>query len=152
MAVPKKCYCADCVWRRTVDEGLAPCCDCGEGYPKDDLTVRGDIYCPDCRVKHVIHQQPFPKLGVAMTTLTNVTPPTPGLVFNDMTFLEWCEYDLGDGRVYRINDPKELVYRKGGSTHRVVDSKGIVHIVPGPGYRGCVVRQKPRVSTAPVQF
>jgi len=39
----------------------------------------------------------------------------------------WREYDFGD-RVYRIEHPKLLFMRlPDGTTHRIVDSKGIVH-------------------------
>jgi hypothetical protein len=64
---------------------------------------------------------------------------------------EWREYDFG-GRVYRIVSPAEVWWRPGGSTHRVVDSAGIVHCVPAPGVGGCVLRWKPRSAADPVQF
>lgn len=49
----------------------------------------------------------------------------------DLTDEEWREYDWS-GRVYRITKPKALWYRKGGTTHRVLDSEGITHCVPAP--------------------
>lgn len=52
---------------------------------------------------------------------------------------EWREYDFG-GRVYRINKPKTLYTRPGGTTHRVVDSDGVTHCIPAPGINGCVLR------------
>jgi len=54
---------------------------------------------------------------------------------------EWREYDFKD-RVYRIDHPVEIVYAIGGVTHRVLDSVGIHHLVPAPGYNGCVIRFK----------
>lgn len=51
----------------------------------------------------------------------------------------WREYDF-DGRVYRIDNPQTVVIKEGGSTHRVIDAEGIVHVVPAPGYFGCVLR------------
>lgn len=59
------------------------------------------------------------------------------------------EYDFG-GRVYQIIYPQKLYI--GTTTHRVVDSKGIVHCVPAPGQQGCVLRWYPRDKTKPVQF
>ena len=59
------------------------------------------------------------------------------------------EYDFGL-RVYRIEDPQLLFI--GNSTHRVVDSQGIVHCVPAPGYNGCVLRWLPKDASKPVQF
>jgi hypothetical protein len=54
---------------------------------------------------------------------------------------EWREYDF-DGRVYRIDNPTELQFYSGSTTHRVTDSNGIVHCVPAPGQQGCVLRWK----------
>jgi hypothetical protein len=54
---------------------------------------------------------------------------------------EWREYDF-EGRVYRINNPMRVQFRPGGETHRVTDAEGIVHSVPAPGNRGCVLRWK----------
>lgn len=65
------------------------------------------------------------------------------------------EYEvLGTGLVYRISDPKRLYYRIGGSTHRVVDSNGVVHCVAYPAslngtpvvLRWCPVDQKHEVA------
>ena len=56
--------------------------------------------------------------------------PVEGLVGpKDLTIEEWREYVQPDGRAYRIINPVALYYREGGSTHRVVDSEGIVHCV-----------------------
>ncbi len=63
----------------------------------------------------------------------------------------WREYDFG-GRIYRVNGPTEVYWRKGGSTHRVVDSEGVVHCVPAPGVVGCVLRWKTRDPNNPVQW
>ena len=61
----------------------------------------------------------------------------------------WREYDF-DGRVYRIDNPAELV--TGTTTHRVIDTAGTVHCVPAPGHSGCVLRWMPRDASEPVQF
>lgn len=63
----------------------------------------------------------------------------------------WREYDFG-GRVYRIENPVTLYFRPGGSTHRVVDSKGVVHCVLAPGEKDCALRWQPRDPSNPVQF
>lgn len=54
---------------------------------------------------------------------------------------EWREYDF-EGRVYRINTPKSVEFQLNSTTHRVTGADGIVHCVPAPGYRGCVLRWK----------
>lgn len=55
----------------------------------------------------------------------------------DISSEQWREYDF-EGRVYRIESPVRLYV--GTSTHRVVDSSGITHCVPAPGYQGCALR------------
>ncbi len=57
---------------------------------------------------------------------------------------DWREYDF-NGRVYRIEKPVSVQLRVGGTTHRVVDSEGIVHCVPAPGVGDCVLRWKGEV-------
>ena len=59
------------------------------------------------------------------------------------------EYDFS-GRVYRIENPTSLFV--GTTTHRVLDSMGIVHCIPAPGISGCVLRWQPKQITNPVQF
>jgi hypothetical protein len=61
----------------------------------------------------------------------------------------WREYDFG-GRVYRIDAPKQLWI--GTTTHRVLDSAGVVHCAPAPGIDGCVLRWQSREASEPVQF
>jgi len=63
----------------------------------------------------------------------------------------WREYDF-DGRVYRIENPEKLVYYSGSTTHRVIDSHGVVHCVPAPGKNGCVLRWRNKQEFPPVQF
>lgn len=69
----------------------------------------------------------------------------------DLTSEKWREYDFGN-RIYRIESPKTLFYRFGGSTHRIVDNSGIVHRVPAPGYCGCVLRWESEDPKTPVKF
>lgn len=54
---------------------------------------------------------------------------------------EWREYDFS-GRIYRIDNPVELVIHENCTTHRIVDINGITHCVPAPGISGCVLRWK----------
>lgn len=64
---------------------------------------------------------------------------------------QWREYDFG-GRVYRIEAPKSLYTRPGGTTHRVVDSNDVVHCCPAPGLQGCVLRWQNKDVKVPVNF
>jgi hypothetical protein len=77
------------------------------------------------------------------------------LISNDLSGEEYREYHFGKGGdhwVHRIDGPKTLYRRSGGTTHRVLDAEGLVHIVPCIGPMGCVVTFKPRDSANPVQF
>lgn len=69
----------------------------------------------------------------------------------DISDESWREYDFG-GRVYKIDLPETLYLSESGTTHRVLDSKGIVHCVPAPGHLGCALRWKPVDPDNPVQF
>ena len=51
----------------------------------------------------------------------------------------WREYDFG-GRIYRIENPVSVQFRRDGVTHRVTVPDGVVHCAPAPGINGCVVR------------
>jgi hypothetical protein len=63
------------------------------------------------------------------------------------------EYEFGpDGArtTYRITNPVALYV--GTTTHRVVDTNGVVHCVPSVGVNGCVLRWQPLNAANPVQF
>lgn len=65
----------------------------------------------------------------------------------------WREYEFaGRPTAYRIDFPKTLVTRVGGTTHRVVDHKGVVHCLPAPGTCGCVLRWAAKEGSPPVKF
>ena len=78
-------------------------------------------------------------------------PDVAGLRLSNIECELWREYDFG-GRTYRISDPVGLYFREGGSTHRVVDSDGVAHCLPGPEYHGCAIRWVNRDSKRPVNF
>ncbi len=62
----------------------------------------------------------------------------------NLTTEEWRSYTFGliakYRTTYKIYNPVSLYYRKGGTTHRVVDDKGVTHCLPAPGEKGCVLR------------
>jgi hypothetical protein len=64
---------------------------------------------------------------------------------------QWREYDFA-GRIYRIDNPTAVYFRRGGSTHRVVDAEGVVHCVPAPGIDACVLRWKAKDGQPPVSW
>jgi hypothetical protein len=79
-------------------------------------------------------------------------PCSPKLTESDLSSEEWREYFmLHDKSVYRIDNPVKLYMRPGGTTHRVLDSKGIVHCVIAPG-PACVLRWQNREGFSPCQF
>jgi hypothetical protein len=82
-----------------------------------------------------------------------ITPET--LRQGDLSKEKWREYEFGtDGTrtTYRILSPVTVFYRSGGSTHRVLDSLGVVHCVPAPGILGCVLRWVNVDPTNPVNW
>jgi len=83
----------------------------------------------------------------------------PKLLEFDISAEEWREYEWLapiDGVIYtravRIERPTKLYLRPGGSTHRVVDGKGIAYCVPTVGAYGCVLTWKSLKGKPPVQF
>ena len=67
----------------------------------------------------------------------------------------WREYDWlcpssNINRAHRIYGPVAVWI--GSTTHRVLDSTGIVHCVPSVGQLGCVLTWKPKDAANPVQF
>lgn len=71
----------------------------------------------------------------------------------DITCELWRSYDIPgrDGR-YTISNPQKLFIREGGTTHRVLDSEGIVHCVPAPGNCGCILTWKNKDPEKPCNF
>lgn len=81
----------------------------------------------------------------------------PGYGLADLSSEEWREYEFGpqgdQHRVtVRITNPLTLIQRVGGTTHRVVDSEGVVWCLPVPGSCGCVLRWKTRTGNPHVSF
>jgi hypothetical protein len=73
----------------------------------------------------------------------------------------WREYEfvvenLGtygfQTRTYKIDNPVAFYWAPGHTTHRVVDLEGILHLVPAPGEKGCVMRQKKESGLPSVAF
>ena len=115
----------------------------------------GPYYCEKHRA-HFTFERGYPPLVKPLPP-----PPAPparketamssDLQKGDASTEAWREYDFGD-RVYRINNPVTVFYRAGGSTHRVVDTTGVVHCVPAPGVNGCVLRWQNRDTSVPVNW
>lgn len=72
----------------------------------------------------------------------------------DISSEQWREYQwhIGAGQniTYRITDPVALYV--GNTTHRVLDSEGVVHCVPNVGHFGCALRWKVKDGATPVRF
>lgn len=67
----------------------------------------------------------------------------------DLTHEAWRRYTWNEG-THEIRAPQRLWV--GTTTHRVLDSDGVVHCLPAPGERGCVLCWKPKDLSNPVQF
>lgn len=71
----------------------------------------------------------------------------------DLRAERYREYvKLSTLEVYRIDRPIALYYRDGGSTHRVVDARGMVHCVPFGHDAGFILRWKALEGFDPVSF
>lgn len=85
--------------------------------------------------------------------MKSLAVPRPELTAGDLSDEEWREYEFADGTVYRIDHPKILYLRLGGTTHRVVDETGLIHCVAFPGPWGSTrLRWKPKNPMKPVTF
>lgn len=91
-------------------------------------------------------ERDFPICNEPTTTLAD-----NGLQQRDLRTELWREYDFG-GRVYRIDRPVRLYYREGGTTHRVLDTSGVVHCVPAPSHEGCALRWATIDRNVPCNF
>jgi len=78
--------------------------------------------------------------------------PNSEYISADISDELYREVRLRDGSLYRIDNPKTLIIRKGGSTHRVVDALGLVHCYAAPENGHVVLRWKARDGLAPVAF
>lgn len=88
--------------------------------------------------------------------------PGTELIEHDISGERWREYQFrevsGDRlTVYRILDPVKLFLKKypdgtPGTTHRVLDARGVMHCVPAIGQLGCVLRWEPKDPAKPVWF
>jgi hypothetical protein len=75
--------------------------------------------------------------------------PVQNITGRDISGVIWREYSWvvnGIERAVRIDRPKELFCRPGGTTHRIVDEDGLVYIVPSVGVMGCFITYKPRAD------
>jgi hypothetical protein len=88
--------------------------------------------------------------------MRNREPDTAKLEKKDISTEAWREYDFvfndSECRIYRIDNPVDLYIRSGGTTHRVVDSKGVTHCVPAPGQFGCILRWQGKDGGPDVSF
>lgn len=74
----------------------------------------------------------------------------------DLSDEAYREYEMGPVAArftYRIDNPKQLFYRLGGTTHRVVDAAGLTHCVPAPVEGGTtILRWQGRSAETAVSF
>ena len=113
------------------------CCDCGlhsPGFPSKEQAIAW-----------------WEKMNSALTALVAYQEEDHFLIKKSLAGEQWREYDFG-GRIYRIESPSQLYYRKGGVTHRVIGADGITHCCPVPGYQGCVIRWEMSEGCDPVLF
>lgn len=79
--------------------------------------------------------------------------PVINLTVRDLSGEVWRKYIFASGVVHFIEGPVKLYTRPGGTTHRIVDAKGIVHCIAFPGPNGDTVLQwSPKNDSVPVAF
>lgn len=86
---------------------------------------------------------------VSFETLVQNAPE--GITVGDLRDEQYREVVTPDS-VYRITSPVAVFIKRGGTTLRILDAEGTMHLVPGPGYRGAAHRWVPRDAANPVQF
>lgn len=119
-----------------------------EGTPQATYPTPGTVY-------ELAAQSPLTILPAGKEVVGPLDPDKRGLQAADLSAEEWREYEFGEAHqrvTVRIADPKTMYYRRGGTTHRVVDSEGVVWCVPVPGAFGCVLRWKTKPGLPVVQF
>jgi len=74
----------------------------------------------------------------------------------DISCERWREYSFGEDedtlRVVTIMTPQKLFISASGSTHRVLNSDGVITCVPAPGRNLCVLSWLAKDSDKPVAF
>lgn len=65
---------------------------------------------------------------------------------------EWTDPISGKQILHRIDGPITLFYESGHTTHRILDSTGVIHCIPAVGYFGCVLYWKNIDENNPVNF
>lgn len=79
-----------------------------------------------------------------MLTAKKLKSEIEGLEKYDIENEEYREYILPNKEIYKIVNPKFLYLRDGGSTHRIVDSSGVIHCIPFGKDASVVLRWKNR--------
>lgn len=63
---------------------------------------------------------------------------------------EWTDPVTGNECRHQIDEPVTLFVGK--TTHRILDTNGLVHFVPSVGYFGCVLLTYNKDESEPVNF
>lgn len=63
---------------------------------------------------------------------------------------EWIDPVTGNTMMHEIREPVTLF--AGKTTHRILDTNGLVHFVPSVGYFGCVLLTENKDKSNPVNF
>jgi hypothetical protein len=119
----------------------------------DEAKRSKDLYDAD---NYEAMLQALPAADAAVDAKTGLSFDAAGYLTRDVSDELRREVEMDDGfggrSTYVIESPVTQVIRKGGVTIRIIDARGTVHLVPGPGYRGAVHRWVPRDPANPVQF
>jgi len=93
------------------------------------------------------------RMEIDAPKVPSLAVPRDGLKAGDLSDESSRTYHFASGHRYLILNPKTLYTRPGGTTHRVVDDDGTVHLVAFPGPNAdTVITWEPRTLDKPVAF
>lgn len=78
--------------------------------------------------------------------------PDAEYVKADISDEAWREVETSEGLKIRIQNPVTLIFRRGGSTHRVVNEEGVVYCYAAPETGKSILRWLAKDGKAPVRF
>ncbi|MBT7091352.1 MAG: hypothetical protein HN932_12855 [Candidatus Marinimicrobia bacterium] len=78
--------------------------------------------------------------------------PNSEYIKADISDEKYRQVILSGGEMFTIEEPKTLIIRKGGATHRVVTKSGKVYCYEAPEYAGRTALVWESGTNEPVQF
>jgi len=109
-------------------------------------------YVLAAQINKLTESIPMPKVKPNNAEASAQILPDSEYIKADISDEAWREVVLASGMTIRIDNPVTLIFRKGGSTHRVVDDKGEVYCYAAPETGQSILKWKSKNEDQPVQF